>query len=222
MNAQPFKNDLTGKMFGSLYVRRYFGKAQPDGETLWECRCYRCFRILNIRAQSLLRGASKTCGCSSITHGLTRGGRGADKPTEYKSWIHAKDRCFNPDCPAYPEYGGRGITMCEGWKNDFSQFNKDMGPKPNRTRSLDRIDNDGNYSCGHCPECIQNKWPMNCRWGTRKQQARNRRSTVMLEHNGKTQSMAEWAEEYKIELKLLWDRLNRYKMPIAAALSKRT
>ena len=219
MNDKPFKMDLTGKMFGQLYVRKYAGKAEPDGASIWECRCYRCFRVVTIRAQSLVRGQSQTCGCSSVTHGLTRGPKGSDKPTEYKSWIHAKDRCFNPECPAYADYGGRNITMCAGWKDDYASFYKDLGPKP-KGKSLDRLNNSGNYSCGHCDECKSKGWPLNCAWRTQKEQCRNRRSTVMITHDGKTQSMAAWAEEYGIDLRKFWDRLMRYKMPIAVALSK--
>lgn len=214
-----FRFDLTGKIFGSWYVRRYAGKAE-DGSSLWECRCYGCFTIRIVRSQSLTRGDSKSCGCSYVTHGLTRGPKGSDKPTEYKSWSHAKARCHNPNNQAYADYGGRGIVMCSGWRTDYASFYNDLGPKP-KGKSLDRLNNDGNYSCGHCSECLENGWLLNCAWKTPKEQNRHRRSTVYLEHAGKRLSLAEWAEENNLDLKLLWDRLYRYKMPVALALTKR-
>jgi hypothetical protein len=219
MNDLPYKNDLNGKMFGQLYVRKFAGKGE-DGMSLWECRCYRCFRILNVRAQSLVRGQSKTCGCSNITHGLTRGPVGTEKPTEYKSWIHAKGRCFDPEHQAWNDYGGRGITMCAGWKHDYAQFYKDLGPKPERT-SLDRLDNNGHYSCGHCEECLSKGWKANCAWRTPKEQCRNRRSTTFYEVDGKRRSLAAWADELNVDIKVLWKRLRTLRMPAAIALSKR-
>lgn len=95
---------------------------------------------------------------------------------EYYSWNNAKSRCYYKSNSDYKNYGGRGIVMCSGWKNDYQKFKKDMGSKPEKLMSLDRIDVDGNYSCGKCPQCVENNWTMNCRWVSAVQQAHNKRA----------------------------------------------
>jgi hypothetical protein len=102
---------------------------------------------------------------------------------EYGAWSNMKNRCFNVTNKSYKNYGGRGITVCLGWRQSFTSFYEDMGPRPARL-TLDRIDNDGNYSCGRCEECIANGWPMNCRWATWSEQYHNRRSTLRPEIEG--------------------------------------
>jgi hypothetical protein len=97
------------------------------------------------------------------------------KSREYRSWASMKTRCYNSNEAAYKNYGGRGIRVCEGWRTSFLNFYADMGKRP-KNRTLDRKNNDGHYSCGKCPECIKNGWPMNCKWSTRRQQALNTRT----------------------------------------------
>ena len=118
-------------------------------------------------------------------------------PPEYKSWVGAKQRCFNTKHARYADYGGRGISMCPRWANSFLNFIRDMGPKPNPRATLERIDNDGDYE------------PGNCRWESYHQQTRNRRSNVMLTCNGVTLCLNDWAERVGIGRMTLTQRLRR-------------
>jgi len=116
----------------------------------------------------------------------------------------AKGRVFNPNNLKFPDYGGRGIRMCSGFQNVW-HFLAIMGPC-DTDESLNRIDNDGHYSCGQCPECKKNKWPLNCEWATMKEQCLNRRSNVYFTLDGKTQHASVWAGQLGISQKRLHAR----------------
>ena len=105
--------------------------------------------------------------------------------SEYRIWQNMIQRCDNPSAKAYPKYGGRGIKVALEWYR-FEEFLADMGKRPNKTLSLDRIDNDGNYC------------KANCRWADDKQQMRNRCCTVRLTYQGITKALTEWGEELRI------------------------
>jgi hypothetical protein len=92
----------------------------------------------------------------------------------YNSWSSMIDRCTRTYHQNYKHYGGRGITICPRWRNDFSAFLEDMGERP-EGMTLDRINNDGNYSCGKCEQCLREGWTANCRWATPSQQRLNQR-----------------------------------------------
>lgn len=100
----------------------------------------------------------------------------------YAKWFGIKQRCFNPDHPHYHRYGGRGVTMCDEWANDFAAFRAAVGQQPEKGMTLDREDNNRGYE------------PGNVRWATRKQQANNRETNVMLTHNNQTMTLKQWAE----------------------------
>ena len=125
--------------------------------------------------------------------------------TEYATWIAMKQRCYNPDCPEYTNYGGRGIGVCAEWRNSFLAFVRDMGQRPTNL-SLDRIDNGADYS------------PNNCRWTTLETQSRNRRCTRNLTYNGRTMCLTDWATELGIHHQTLRNRLKRG-WPLSEALA---
>lgn len=162
------KDDLIGKRFGKLVV---LGRDIDSDDVGWLCICD-CGTEKTINGYSLLSGHTQSCGCLALTKATTHG---KSYDPEYRSWGNAKYRCHNPDSECYESYGGRGIHMCQHWRESFDNFYVDMGPRPGKEYSLDRIDNDKNYSCGKCDECVDNGWSANCRWATRKEQMNNRR-----------------------------------------------
>ena len=123
----------------------------------------------------------------------------------YYSWRSMKGRCNNPKNPAYKNYGGRGITICQEW-SDYDCFVNDMGMPPSGC-SLDRINN----NAGYCPE--------NCRWATIAQQLNNQRRNVRVEYMGKIKTLSEWAEEFGINKNTLNKRYVFYKMPFERAIT---
>jgi len=130
---------------------------------------------------------------------------------EYRSWRAMLDRCFNPRCPAFRRYGGRGIGVCDQWRSDFVRFLKDVGSKPSLLHTLDRFpDNDGDYE------------PGNVRWATALEQGRNRRTNVLLTYAGITMCLVEWAEHVGLEPSTLQHRLARYGWPLEEALGTPT
>jgi hypothetical protein len=171
--------NLTGRKFGLLTVirkkhrfRNLYGKRVKS--TVWLCSCLCGNRIIRYKT-ALVSGKTKSCGCHE-SDGLSKRftTHGQSRIPEYRSWISAIQRCENPRHIHFDRYGGRGIVMCEGWRNKFENFVESVGYKPSSKHSIDRIDNDGNYSCGKCPECTRRGWKMNCRWATPKEQANNR------------------------------------------------
>jgi hypothetical protein len=151
---------------------------------------------------SAVRSGKKAHECT-ITHGHTRGG---EVTPEWLAWRSMCSRCLRPGDPSYPRYGGRGITICERWR-DSAAFIADMGPKPCKSYSLDRIDN----SKGYCPE--------NCRWATPTEQTRNRSNSVKWTFRGETLSPAEWSARLGIKACTLEARVRRYGWTIEQTLS---
>lgn len=197
-----FRN-LTGQTFGRLSVLSYAGRFPHAGKGAnlahWHCQCT-CGAIICVRSWLLIGGYTRSCGCLQReefsmrirTHGCTRG-----KITpEYHTWCGIIARCCNPKERGYKYYGGRGIRICDRWRESFAAFLEDMGPRPSPKHSIDRIDNDGHYE------------PGNCHWVTHKEQCWNRRSNVLVTIDGITKCVAEWCQLNKITPSVAWARVN--------------
>lgn len=116
-------------------------------------------------------------------------------------------RCKNENLEAFPYYGGRSIKICERWDTSFENFYKDVGDRPSKNHSLDRIDNDGDYE------------PGNVKWSTSKQQSRNRRSNFMITYNGETMTATDWGEKTGIRPSVIIQRITRDKWSVERALT---
>ena len=165
------------------------------GHTRWLCRC-ECGTTKDISAKHVVSAKTRSCGCLRADAGKMKRTHFLTGNREYRAWAHAKSRCYNPNVPAFYRYGGRGVIMCERWKNSFEAFLEDMGKCPDGL-TLDRIDNNGNYE------------PGNCRWIDMKTQSENRRSTRWIEFQGVTRTMSEWARFLGVKREALAYRLDQ-------------
>lgn len=190
---RPRTANLTDKSYGRWTVLSFAGY-RPHNKPYWRCLCT-CGTMRDVCTHSLMHHLSTSCGCvqhkrfpeMSTTHGKSR-------VPEYKVWKAMLQRCSNPNNPRFPRYGQRGIRVCDAWQ-DFAVFLQDMGPRPSNKHSIERKDNDGDYT------------PENCMWATASIQARNRRGNVLFTYNGVTQCMSAWAHSIHIDPKLFRNRL---------------
>lgn len=151
---------------------------------------------------NLRSGGTKSCGCyareklSSIStkHGHTKNRR---VTSEYRAWCKMKERCNNKKDKCYPNYGGRGIKICDRWECSFENFLEDMGYKPSSKHSIDRIDVNGDYR------------PSNCRWATAKEQARNKTNNRVIHYKGKELCSSHWGEVLGMHRSTIEQRLDR-------------
>lgn len=189
--------DITGQTFGRLTALGPIGRDKRK-TILWLCQCI-CGGTKICPVANLFNGNTLSCGCihreqlaeRNRTHGMR------NDPL-YSIWAGILKRCTNANSRSYLHYGGRGISVCEEWQHDFQAFHTHVSQLPHCGEagySIDRIDNDGNYE------------PGNVRWSTASQQTRNQRRNRLYTYNGKSQCLAEWAEEYAIDYGRLKGRI---------------
>lgn len=188
--------NMTGMVFGALTVLCENGRS-GDGKIKWlvKCGCGEAFSATGVRIRS---GEVRSCpDCSKERVRSASTTHGKSQSDEYRIWTHIKSRCLNSNVPEFVNYGGRGISICDRWRKSFENFLSDMGPRPSKRHSIDRIDTNGNYE------------PDNCRWATNKVQANNRRANRLIEIEGTTKTMAQWADGSGLRHETLLKRLKK-------------
>jgi len=192
-----------GDKFGELTAIKFIETKKKSGQ-FWLFRCD-CKVEKIICVGKVKAGHTKSCGClveKRLKEGLNLK-HGMYGTKIYMSWSNMKNRCLNKNHPKFKNYGYRGITICSEWTK-FENFYKDIGERP-VGKTLDRIDNNGNYN------------KENCKWSTNKEQSNNRRDNHLIAYEGKTQNMKQWSEELEIEYNTLIHRLLNSKWSIKRA-----
>jgi hypothetical protein len=180
--------DITGQIFGNWTVIKRDG-VNKWGKTTWWCQCI-CKNedsIKSLTRKELKFFKVKSCGCMPRKSKYIIIPYMSNSP-EYRVWYLMLERCYNKDNKNYKYYGGRGIIVCDEWKNSFEQFYKDMGPKPGEEYSIERINNNWGYS------------KSNCKWATNIEQAKNKRNNKLDKHKANRIREFYWAGISVIEL----------------------
>lgn len=187
--------NLLGLRFGRLLVIAD-GHGTPR-HSKWLCRCD-CGIEREVFSDALTAGRTRSCGCLRREESIARFTKhGLSKSPEMYTHNMMRQRCHNPKNKAYPYYGGRGIYVCDRWRESFENFLEDMGPRPSPKHSLDRKDNDGPYS------------PENCRWATKREQMRNRSDNRWLTIAGETKCIGDWEKEAGLNQGIIGSRIRR-------------
>lgn len=186
--------ELAGQKHNKLTVLEKVGRNEIG--VLWSCTC-ECGNVVVVAATHIKRGRVKSCGCLKVEFGRNKATHRDTKSKEYTTWCAIKKRCLNPNDSAYKNYGGRGITICDRWRDSYEDFLSDVGRAPSKHYSIDRIDNSGNYE------------PGNVKWSTMLEQSLNRRNTKYLTYNGTTKTVRECSEATGIPAPTIYNRLRR-------------
>lgn len=204
--------DITGQRFGNLIALHLAETKVTETKTpgrlryrrFWLLRCD-CGREITADVSNILGGKIVSCGCVKIERiGKLNRTHGLSQTPEYTVWKMMLTRCYDEKHKGYKNYGGRGITVCDRWRNDFTAFYADMGQRPFARYTLERRNNNGNYG------------PENCYWATLSQNLRNTRRTHLLTYKGETMSLKTWAERVHIPYFTLLCRIRAGWSPVEA------
>lgn len=202
------KNDLTGQRFGKLTaIRSYYDSSKKV--TFWECVCD-CGNTTAVRANRLVHHRTNSCGClraESNNHKKTT--HGMSKTHLYNAWHSMKARCYNKNDVRYARYGGRGINVCDEWKQSFDAFKHwALANGYQEGLTLDRINNDEGY------------YPNNCRWVCTAVQNNNRGVSINITYDGKTQNLKDWCNELGVPYMRVWQRIKKYGYSFEEAIAE--
>jgi len=191
----PFNSrfiDITNQQFARLTV---WGPIERQGKrVMWLCECI-CGKMTKVIGHELRSGHTKSCGClkhdtkSNYIHGRSK------ITPEWRAWCAIRSRCTNSNLFQWKDYGGRGIKVCDRWIEAFENFYADMGQRPSSHHSIERRDNDGNYT------------PENCFWATRIEQANNKSNVPKYTFQDKTQTLPDWCRELHLDRRKIYTRL---------------
>ncbi len=187
--------DLTDQTFSRLKVTALTEIMSSTGSRVWVCEC-ECGNIVNVRSDLLRSGGVRSCGCLKVEALKNRATHAASRSTEYASWVAMKARCNNPNSSKYYMYGARGITICPTWVNSFENFIKDMGAKPSKAHTIERLDG----SLGYSKE--------NCIWADKETQSNNTRLNRAITYQGETLNLRQWSRRLGIPVPTLINRLD--------------
>lgn len=201
MQVSPkMREEYLGERFGNLTIIEW-----DSVKNLWECLCD-CGSLDFVRLIRLRSGKKTHCGCKRKAELEAKRMRRESHRAEYAIWLGMLGRCYGAtkgNVKTYARYGARGITVCDRWRlgvdglSAFQCFVADMGKRPSRGHSIDRIDNDAGYD------------PNNCRWATAKEQSRNTRRTVWVVLGGVKKSLPEWCEIFGVNPQRAYVQLKR-------------
>ncbi len=172
----------------------YIEESYKKGGSLYAKYLCECGNYTITRKSRVKNLKTRSCGCLRKTINTKHG---MSKTSEYSIWENMKSRCYNKKTRSYSDYGKRGIVVCLRWIDSFENFFNDMGKKPAGKYTLDRIDNNKNYS------------PDNCKWSLLLDQANNKRSTIRVTIDGKTRSLKQWCDVYNLKYKTVYARYKR-------------
>lgn len=195
------RDDLTGRLFGRLTVERFAGyPPNKPSAAQWWCTCECGARGFKVFGFNLKNGNTNSCGCFKIERtseaNSTHRQSGTNAYGQYSAMLA---RCLSPTNKRFRLYGARGIIVDLEWlgPNGFERFLSDMGPRPSLKHSVERDDNDGPYS------------PGNCRWATQSEQSNNRRGNVVVEYEGRKQTLTQLCRRLRIPYGRTWWRLRQ-------------
>lgn len=201
--------DKTGMKFGKLKVLKYLGKVIKNNKQryMYECKCD-CGAIVLRESSTLVEKRICSCGCYKGGKQNKKHGLWSYHNKLYGVWQTMKARCLRPTNERYKNYGGRGIKICDEWKNDFKAFNDwAIGNGYKEGLTIDRIDVNGNYE------------PSNCRWISAAEQASNKTTNFYVEYKGETHCLKQWAKKLNINYKALFNRLKYRKWSVERAFT---